>query len=199
MSLLSNLKDKINYQLHQLTYDPEAEEYTASIKAAQEAEDAAKRAKDQKTQAEAKRKLDAETKKAEDAKKAEELAARKEFRAGRFAGKVVGIISTILFGFAMVAGGIYGAHLATNANLYRSWPYRLLYAFYGFIFFPIVVVYMLGYRWWWQGKKPQYYALLPLIPYFINQPILARLFSWMSYKPDDEIRALQEWNQEISP
>jgi hypothetical protein len=196
MSLLSNLQDKISYKIHQLTFDPAAEEYNASRKAAQEAADAAQRAKDKKEAAELATKTNAAAKEETARQEAEERAAKSEFRTGRFASKVATTIATILFAFALVAGGIYGAHLATNLNLYRSWPYRILYAIYGFIFFPIVLLYVLGYRWWWKGKKPEYYALLPLIPYFINNPLLARLFSWLSYKPDDAIAAFQEWKDD---
>lgn len=193
MSLLSNLKDKVAYQLHTLTYDPEAEEYNASRRAAQEAEDAAKKAKEKKEAQDAKAIADEAAEKERKAKEEEDRKARSEFRVGRFLGKLTGTFATVLLGFFAVSGAIYGAHLATNLNLYRSWPYRVLYAIYGFVFFPVVIVYVLGYRWWWKGKKPQYYALLPLIPYFINHPLLAKLFSWLSYKPDDAIASLREW------
>ena len=196
MSLLSNLQDKISYKIHQLTFDPEAEEYNASRKAAQEAADAAQRAKDKKTTDEAATKAAAEAKEQAAKQAAEDRIAKSEFRGGRFASTVAKTVATILFAFALVAGGMYGAHLATNLNLYRSWPYRLLYAIYGFIFFPIVIGYVLGYRWWWKGKKPEYYALLPLIPYYINNPLMSTLFSWLSYKPDDVIASFQEWKEE---
>lgn len=193
MSLLSNLQDKISYKVHQLTYDPEAEKYNASVKAAQEAADSARQAKQAKQDAETGAKTDAANKAAQKTKDDADRVARSEFRVGRFAGKVAGTVATILFAFALVAGGVYGAHLTTNLNLYRSWPYRLLYAFYGFIFFPVVIGYVLGYRWWWKGIRPTFYAVLPLIPYFINSPWMAFFFSWMSYKPDDQIKAFQEW------
>ncbi len=193
MSLLSNLQDKLSFKLHELTYDPEAEEYNASKRAAQEAADSAKKAKDQKEAADAKAIADTAAEKERKAKEAEDRKARTEFRTGRFLGKVTSTLLTVLAWFFAISGAIYGAHLATNLNLYRSWPYRLLYAIYGFVFFPIVIVYVLGYRWWWRGIKPQYYALLPLIPYFINHPVIAYLFSWLSYKPDDAIKSLEEW------
>lgn len=197
MDILRNLSDKISYSVHALSYDPAAEEYAASRRAAQEAEDSAKKAKEQK---EAKDKAQTEAAAAEEerrAKEAADRAARSKFDTGRFVKKVTGTTTTILLWFAGIAGAIYGAHLATNLNLYRSWPYRVLYAIYGAIFFPVVILYVLGYRWFWKGKKPRYYALLPLIPYFINQPVLAKLLSWMSYKPDDVIEAYQEWNAEM--
>jgi hypothetical protein len=194
MNFLANLKDKAEFAIHKYTYDPEAEEYAAAQKASQEAAAAAQKARDQKesaqkrsaeeTAAEAKRKQ----------KEAEDRAARSQFKPARFAAKVTSVITTIMIGFAFVVGGILGAHYATNLNVYRAWPYRLLYTVYGFIFFPVVLVYVLGYRWWWKGKKPRYYSLLPLIPYFINQPLLAQLFSWLTFRPDDVMDSLQEWN-----
>jgi hypothetical protein len=198
MSLLSNLRDKVSYTIHNLTYDPAAEEYAASVKASQEAAAAAEKAATDSANRKQAIEDAAAAEKDRTSKEAAERVARSQFNTGRFVGKVTGTIVTILIIFAAVAGGIYGAHLATNLNLYRSWPYRVLYAVYGFIFFPVVILYVLGYRWWWKGKKPHYYALLPLIPYFINQPLLATLFSWMSYKPDDVIHAFQEWNPAIT-
>jgi hypothetical protein len=197
MDFLTNLKDKAEFALHKYTYDPDAEDYAASQKAAKEAADAAKKAKDSKEAAKKKTVEDAAAEKARKEKEAADRASRSQFNTGRFAAKVGGVLSTILFTFLLVVGGIYGAHLATNLNIYRSWPYRLLYAIYGFIFFPVVIVYVLGYRWWWKGKKPRFYALLPLIPYFINQPLLAQLLSWASFRPDDVIESLQEWNPDM--
>jgi len=196
MSLLSNLQDKISYKVHQMTFDPEAEDYNASIKAAQEAADSANRAVQKQEADKTTAVEEALAKDKKTAQEAEDRVANSEFRTGRFIGKITGTVTTILVSFAIVAGGVYGAHLATNLNLYRSWPYRLLYAIYGFIFFPIVLLYVLGYRWWWNGKQPEYYALLPMIPYFINNPLLARLFSWLSYKPDDAIASFQEWKKD---
>ncbi len=197
MDILQNLADKVAYSVRNATYDPAAEEYAASRRAAQESEEAARKAKDQK-EARQKAKTDAEAAEEErKAKEAADRASRSQFNTGRFVGKVTGTVTTILIYFAIIAGAIWGANLATNLNLYRSWPYRLLYAVYGAVFFPIVIIYVLGYRWFWKGKKPRYYALLPLIPYYINQPILAKLLSWMSYKPDDVVDAFQEWNGEM--
>ena len=194
MDFLANFKDKAGFALHKYTYDPEAEDYAASQKAAKEAADSAKRAKESKETATKQATADAEAEKARKEKEAADRASRSQFNTGRVAAKVGGVLSTILFSFLLVVGAIYGAHLATNLNIYRSWPYRLLYTVYGFVFFPVVILYVLGYRWWWKGKKPRFYALLPLIPYFINQPLLATMFSWLSFRPDDVIESLQEWN-----
>jgi hypothetical protein len=194
MNFLANLKDKAEFAVHKYTYDPEAEEYAAAQKASQEAAAAAEKAKNSKDAAKKKAAEDAAAEAARKEKEAADRASRSQFKPGRFAAKVGGVIYTILTAFVVVVGGIYGAHLATNLNVYRSWPYRLLYAIYGFIFFPVVITYVLGYRWWWKGKKPRYYALLPLIPYFVRQPLLAQLLSWLTFRPDDVMDSLQEWN-----
>jgi hypothetical protein len=194
MSLLANIKDKLEYALHSATYDPAAEEYAASRKAAQEAEDSAHKAQQQKEERDVAAKEATEAEKERRQKEAETRKANSQFNAGRFMAKTFSTFLTVFLWLLAFAGAIYGAHLSTNLNLYRSWPYRILYAVYGFIFFPVVILYVLGYRWFWKGKKPRYYAVLPLIPYYINHPILANLFSWLSYKPDDIIDAYQEWN-----
>jgi hypothetical protein len=194
MDFLANLKDKAEFAVHKYTYDPEAEEYAAAQRASKESAAAAEKARNNKDAATKKAAEDAAAEAARKEKEAADRASRSQFNPGRFAAKVGGIVSSILGVFIVVLGGIYGAHLATNLNVYRSWPYRLLYAIYGFIFFPVVITYVLGYRWWWKGKKPRYYALLPLIPYFVNQPLLAMILSWLTYRPDDVVDALQEWN-----
>jgi hypothetical protein len=108
-------------------------------------------------------------------------------------GTALGTAGVILLWFAIFAGGIFGASLATNLNVHKSWPYRILYMIYGFFFFPITILYVVGYRWFWNGKRPLFYSLIPLLPYHIDRPWLAFMFSWLSYRPDDTIQALEEW------
>ncbi len=196
MDLLQNISDQVSYQVHKLTYNPEAEQYAASVKAAQEANDSALKAQQAATDKK-KAAKEAKAKQLEETKQAAEEAAKNEFNLGRFIGKVLGTIVIILFYFLLFAGAIYGAHLATNLNIYRAWPYRLLYAIYGFLFFPIVILYVLGYRFWWLGEKPRFYALLPMIPYFIKSPVLAFFFSWLSFKPDKYMDHGMKWNPEM--
>ncbi len=193
MSLLQNITDQVAFGIHKLTYNPEAEQYAASTRAAQEAADAATRKENQEA-AKQKAAEDAATRKREEAQRAADQAAQNEFSMGRFLGKTLGSTAIVLLYFFVFAGAIYGAHLATNLNVYRTWPFRVLYAIYGFLFFPIVIAYVVGYRYWWQGKKPRFYALLPIIPYFIKQPVLAFFFSWLSFKPDEYMQTLYEWN-----
>lgn len=198
MGLVDQITHKVSYAVHQATYDPEAEAYAKKVAAAKEKAAAAEAA-------EAAAKKRADEKAAADAKAAAEKAAaeaaeleRANFESGRLVKRVFGTAGTILLVFFTVVLGVYGASLATNLNIYRNFWYRLLYTIYGFLGFFIVIPYVLLYRWWWLGKKPRFYALLPLIPYHLDNRIAQLLFSWLSFKPDDQMAALKEWEQGLA-
>ncbi len=89
--------------------------------------------------------------------------------------------------------GILAASLAVNLNLYKSWLYRILYAVFAYRYWFVVIPYVYLYRWAWLGKKPKFYSLLPLVPLRLEGNLLPKLYSWMSYKPDDEIDSQREW------
>lgn len=193
MGLFDQITNKVSYAVHQATYDPEAEAYAKKLAAAKEKAAAAKAA-----ETEAKKKAD--EKAAADAKAAAEKAAaeakeleRANFEGGRLIKRVFGTAGTILLVFLIVVLGVYGASLATNLNIYRNVWFRILYAIYGFLGFFVVIPYVLLYRWWWLGKKPRFYALIPLIPYHLDNRIAQLLFGWLSFKPDDQMAALKEW------
>ena len=118
-----------------------------------------------------------------------------EFSWKRLLGRVVSITFQIVILFLLIVVGLYGSSLATNLNIYREAPIRVLYAIYGFLFFWIVIPYSLIYRWWWKGKKPVFYAFIPLVPYKFNNHYAAMFLSWMSFKPDDQIACLMEWKK----
>lgn len=86
-----------------------------------------------------------------------------------------------------------GASMAVNLNVHKPLAYKILYAFYGYLFGLVVLVYVCGYRWWWLGKKPEYYGFLPLIPRFFVNPTVQFLLGWMTYKPNESISSLKEW------
>jgi hypothetical protein len=104
-------------------------------------------------------------------------------RAFSITGKVVGV-------FLILALCIFGASLATNLNVYRALPYRLLYAIYGAIFFFVVIPYVLLWRWAYQHKRPRFYALIPIFGTPFENPIAATLLSWFTFEPDDEMAML---------
>lgn len=89
--------------------------------------------------------------------------------------------------------GILAASLAVNLNLYKHWPYRILYAVFGYFYWYLVIPYVYLYRWFWLGKQPKFYSLLPLVPLRFENRYVAQFYSWLSYKPDDEIESQKEW------
>jgi hypothetical protein len=64
--------------------------------------------------------------------------------------KYVGIA---IIGMIAIAIGVTGAMYATNLNRYRSFAFRLFYAFYGSLFFFIVIPYEWIYRRWWLAES----------------------------------------------
>jgi hypothetical protein len=198
VSLWESLGNKISYEVQQYVVDPQADEYAAKKKAAEDAAASAerKRKEIEASAAAAPKPATAEEQMAAE-KARQEAAAKNEFSGKRLVKTIFGTIVSVLFTIAIFAGAIYGACLAVNLNIYRTWPYRLLYAIYGFIFFPLVIIYVLGYRWWWLERKPIIYSTLPLIPYRMTVPWMEMTLGWLTYRPDDIVETLQEWNPEM--
>lgn len=192
--LLANLTDKITYNVHKLTYDPEAEKYAQSARLSAEVEKETRDKQAARDAAAADAEKAAAAAKAQQEADAKKRAANAEFSAGRFAGKTMGVVTMVLLAFGLFVVCMFGASLATNLNVYKNWPYRVLYALYGFIFSPVVIVYVFAYRWFWLGKKPRFYSILPLIPYHLNDPWAQQLLAWISYRPDEVLQKLEEWD-----
>jgi cation transport ATPase len=203
MNLFGQAWNKIKYLIHQTAYDPEAEEFAkkqALIEETEKQRQDAERDKKKREESENKLKSDEEKKRsAEDAarlNKQIDEAERNKFDFWRLIQRVLNTTVGMITTFVTFAAAVWGASLATNINVYRDWPYRLLYAVYGFVFFFIVIPYVMLYRWFWKGLKPRYYALIPLMPYHFDHQITAFLFSWLSFRPDDQMNALKEWEKE---
>jgi hypothetical protein len=196
MSLLKNVSDKLALRLHELTYDPEAEQFAKEQKDTQYERQRIAQEEAEKDKAISLAAKEEEAQRKKRLADLEERKAKSVFSNKRLIGKVTGIVGTTLLIFLLVIGGIFGASLATNLNIYRSWPYRLLYSVYGFIFFPIVVLYVFFYRWLWLGKSPHFYSFIPLIPYEIESPRwLQMLLTPFCFRPDNLIHSLKEWEQ----
>jgi hypothetical protein len=91
--------------------------------------------------------------------------------------------------------GILAASLATNLNLYKPWLYRILYAIFAYRYWFLVLPYVFLYRWAYLKKQPVFYSLIPLVPLRFENRFLSQFYSWLSYKPDDEIASQKEWLQ----
>jgi uncharacterized membrane protein YdbT with pleckstrin-like domain len=175
-----------------MTYNPEAEKYANKQKEAaakkEEEERAAKLEKETKEKKEAEAKKEA----AEKAEKERIEKERSEFSFGRLFGRILNTVLIIVLIALLVSGAVYGASLATNLNVYKTAPFRIIYAIWGFFFFWVVIPYVWIYRRFWLGKIPRFYAILPLVPYRFNHPFVARFFDWITYNPI-EVDELKEW------
>lgn len=100
--------------------------------------------------------------------------------------------------FLLITLMVLGSSLATNLNLYKNWAFRILYAIFGALFCFIVIPYTLIYRWGINGRRPTFYSLIPLFPYHWNSRFAQITLGWMSYRPDDAILSLREWEDEQS-
>ena len=196
MSFVRQLVNKVTYGIHNLVSDPEAEEFAKEQKAIADAEAAALAKAKAKGDAEAVAKAKKKKEEAEAAAKAAEEKERGTFSITRAIRRITAIIIPIVSIFLLIVVGIYGSSLATNLNVYQEWPMRILYAIYGFLFFWLVIPYVLLYRWYWKGIRPRFYAIIPLIPYKFDNYYAALLFGWMTFKPEDAIAELKEWNKE---
>lgn len=180
--LLNKLGNQLWHKADALVTDPEAEraaqkvEKTRVAKAGQErvaAEEATRTAKA-----------------AADKRLAEQEAERREFNKTRLA-KRAAHTAGITLGwvlFAMVS--LLGGSLAANALVYKAAPLRVAAFLYGALFSFVVLPYMLLVRWGWYGRRPPYYALLPLVPMRFRYSTLAYLLGWLCFRPDEGVVAL---------
>lgn len=105
---------------------------------------------------------------------------------GGLVNKTVSYTLGVFYYLTLLLLSVLGVSLATNLNVHREIPYRILYMVYGFIFGRIVVPYVLLYRWAYLGKKPHYFSFIPLIDRPFANPTVQKLLSWMTYIPDKE-------------
>jgi cation transport ATPase len=192
MSYFEQLMNSTKYALHKATYNPEAEKYAKQQQKA--AEKLKQDAEAETTRLAEKAKKEQEAKQqAEEAAEKERIAKeRAEFSGTRLIGRILKTIGIIVAVALLLIGGVYGASLATNLNVYKSAPFRILYAIWGFLFFWVVIPYVWIYRRFWLHKTPRFYAILPLVPYHFNHPIMSKFFDWITFNPE-EVTALKEW------
>lgn len=194
MSYFEQLMNSAKYAIHNATYNPDAEKYAKQQAAAAEKRKQEVEANKVKLAMEAEK--DKETKRlAEETAEKERIAKeRAEFSGSRLFGRIMKTIGIIVLVALILIGGVYGASLATNLNVYKSAPFRILYAIWGFAFFWVVIPYVWIYRRFWLKKTPRFYAILPLVPYRFTHPIMANFFDWITFNPED-VDALEEWKK----
>lgn len=192
MSYFEQLMNSAKYAIHNATYNPEAEKYAKQQKAA--ANRIQKQAEEEKIRLQKKTEKEKEALRlAEEAAEKERIAKeRAEFSGRRLFGRIMKTIGTIVLIALILIGGVYGASLATNLNVYKTAPFRIIYAIWGFLFFWIVIPYVWIYRRFWLKKTPRFYAILPLVPYRFNHPIMSKFFDWITFNPED-VEVLEEW------
>ncbi len=191
-SYFEQLMNSTKYALHKATYNPEAEKYAQ--KQQKEAEKAKHDASAAKLNKEMQAKKDAEAKKLAEEKAEQERIQkeRAEFSGSRLVGRIFKTIGLILLVAILLIGGVYGASLAVNLNVYKSAPFRVIYAIWGFLFFWVVIPYVWIYRRFWLGKSPRFYAIMPLVPYHFNHWFMNKFFDWITFRPED-VDELKEW------
>jgi hypothetical protein len=194
MSYFEQALNSTKYAIHKLTYNPDAEKYAKqqqldSEKKKKQTEDEIRKAELNARKSELDKKVSTER-----AEKERIVAERAEFSGSRLFIRIVKTVLTMIFIALLIGGGLYGASLATNLNVYKSAPFRILYAIWGFIFFWVVIPYVWIYRWFWLGKSPEYYSFLPIIPYKFNHWFMHTFFRWMTYIPLD-VGELKEWQE----
>ena len=163
MGILTQISNRVNYDLSKALNDPEVDAY-AKQQAIQARQDAEVKARKDKEEVTAKKNLDAKAK--ADAN-ASSLAQRSTFSVKRAlrntaSGILTGFLSLILICFIL-----YGGHLAANEAIGYKIPFRILSFIYGCIFFFIEIPKSFIRRYWYQIQIP-YYSYLPLSTY---QPV----------------------------
>jgi ABC-type sugar transport system permease subunit len=100
--------------------------------------------------------------------------------------KTISATVAVFYYLTLLLLSVLGVSLATNLNVHREIPYRVLYMVYGFIFGRIVVPYVILYRWAYLGKRPHYFSFIPLIDKPFASPTVQKILSWMTYIPDEK-------------
>ena len=143
--------------------------------------------------------IDEKKNEAERLAKAKEAKEKQEFNPMRLFKKAgVGVVNAFLIAI-LLAFAILGGSLASNEAVIRPTAYKVLYFFYGFIFFPVVILYYIG-RYFLLGKSPYFASFL--IPLYEYNPLEIKRDSFLQrlvwYQNNPVIKDAQKTFQEAA-
>lgn len=141
--------------------------------------------------------IEAKKKEAERLSKEKEAKEKAQFNPMRLFKKVGGGMFTAFWIAILLSLAILGGSMAANEAVVRPTPYKVLYFFYGFIFFPVVLLYFLG-RYFLYNRPPYFASYF--IPLFEYDPLQVKKDSFLQrlvwYKMNPIIQHAQKTFQE---
>jgi lipopolysaccharide export LptBFGC system permease protein LptF len=155
--------DKTSKELQDILKDPEVQKRLDAARNGVKLEDNSKD-------------IEAKKQEAERLAKAKEEKEKAQFNPMRLFKKVGGGIFTAFWIAILLAFAVLGGSLAANEAVIRPTGYKILYFFYGFLFFPVVILYFVG-RYFLYNKPPYFAAFL--IPLFEYDPLQAKKDSFL--------------------
>jgi len=192
MSLLTQISNKVQYNVSQALDDPEAEAH-----AKQRADQAQQDAFAKQRLEDAKAKEDKENaEKAQAATDAEDLQKRSTFDTNRATSSVANGILKTFFSLIFFAVVIYGGHLAANEAIGYNNPFRILTFLYGCLFFWFYIIKTLIFKFYYKMKIP-YYGFIPLTTYQPDGTFEKIIYGLFTYTEDNEYHAAKSHVEEL--
>ena len=192
MSLLTQLSNKVQYNVSQAVSDPEADAY-AKQQAQQAQQDAF--AKQRADDAKAQEDKEAAAK-AQAAVDAEKLQKRSTFDSSRATSDIASGILKTFFSLIFFAVVLYGGHLAANEAIGYNSPFRILSFVYGCLLFWYYIIKTLIQKFYYKMKIP-YYGFIPLTTYKPNGMIEKIIYGLFTYNEDAEYFAAKSHVEEL--
>ena len=144
--------EKMSKELNEILKDPDVQKRLQAARDGVKFEDNSKEIEKKKEEAERLAKAKDEKEKA-------------EFNPSRLFKKAGSGVVTAFWIAVVLAFAILGGSLAANEAVVRPTPYKILYFIYGFLFFPVVILYFVG-RYFLTGKTPYFASyFIPLYEY----------------------------------
>lgn len=106
-----------------------------------------------------------------------------KFKLDRFFKKVFQNVTYIIIFFVVLFLAFLGSSLAANAAIHKPIPFRIYYMIYGFILFPISIIF--GIKHFFERKQLFYALWAPLHKGYTSNPILNLFLLPFIYSPHD--------------